>query len=495
VARENKLNDRKETSQKPISELLETIVEDVVDTASMLDKDWLALSEGPFTQLAIPVGSDRHYRATRKGIDAAWEIAQQVWGAHEEFRQSLSHEEFDRLSFKAIGEMLKDLRTHFSKDAQGDTTACVDPPLFSALEDDYNKKLVRLVEAAHVDLDQHIPCHLFHTDQRVPVFSIGPVTFRPRANWIDDFIKDPLECGHIRRVEKGEQEFSDLREQATAQGSALDLRNAWSILSYLRGFEWVATIRLTGHALGRSHQKAATIVGLAIDALGLTFRAADSRRFTKAGRQHLYSEDRLASLVNGRFLHGSSTQMPGLGAKPGALASHVSTERAFLFAAGQILQEYVKCRQTGRAPHLVERWANALYWFGEARREASDFMAVVDYGCAADGLSGAGGKAAKMTDFAEAAINPKGESTQEGFQSIADAVTQVYREGRNQLAHGETYGLLEDMVRTRAVGDALVVGLFRAVTPVLADVIANRREILNLDEKHAYRALQGRLRN
>jgi hypothetical protein len=66
-------------------------------------------------------------------------------------------------------------------------------------------------------------------------------------------------------------------------------------------------------------------------------------------------------------------------------------EQAVRDAAGCILQPTVDGRRSGQALHLVERWANALYWVGEARREASDFMAVVDYGCAADGLSGAGG--------------------------------------------------------------------------------------------------------
>lgn len=40
----------------------------------------------------------------------------------------------------------------------------------------------------------------------------------------------------------------------------------------------------------------------------------------------------------------------------------------------------------------------------------------------------------------------------------------VYREGRNKLAHGEMSGLLEDLAETRAIGDALLVNLFDAIT-------------------------------
>jgi len=137
---------------------------------------------------------------------------------------------------------------------------------------------------------------------------------------------------------------------------------------------------------------------------------------------------------------------------------------------------------------------NALYWVGEARREASDFMAIVDYGCAADGLSGASGYANTMTEFAEAALNPNDDLADPSKLSMADAVSIVYREGRNKLAHGEAAGLLEDLSQSRAIGDTLLVNLFDAVTPVLAGVIASRPAIFEIDEKLAYRALTERLR-
>lgn len=41
------------------------------------------------------------------------------------------------------------------------------------------------------DLDRHIPCHLFHQNQAVPAFGVGPVKFLPRAECLDSFIKNP----------------------------------------------------------------------------------------------------------------------------------------------------------------------------------------------------------------------------------------------------------------------------------------------------------------
>ncbi len=493
LARTNKLSGNK-APQEPVEKLLETIIEDVIKAAAMSFEDWSALSQFPLIPLAIPIGSGREYRVTQAGVDAAHKLTEQTWRARGDFRQTISRAEFDKLSFTAIGKTILNCGSHLPSDAKDREAASPDQAFYVALAGDYAVNLDRLAGSARPDVDRHIPCQLFHSDQGVASFSVGPVEFLPRADWLIRYVKDPASLNHIQQVESGAVTADEFRRRALASGGGEDLRTAWSVLTSLRNFGWVATIRMSGHELRQSHHKASIIIGLAVDAVGLRFHVEDARRFTKAGRQHLYFENRLATSPEGALLGGSSVQMPGLGGKPGALAAKMAAERPFLDAAGKVLDAYVKGRQTGRAAHLVERWANALYWVGEARREASDFMAVVDYGCAADGLSGAGGDAAAMTAFAEAALNPQGLPTPPGSRSIADAVTTVYREGRNKLAHGETAGLLEDLSEARAIGDALLANLFDRVTLELAEVITNRPQILTLDEKHAYLAFEARLR-
>lgn len=494
MARGNKLSGHDKSLEKAPEKLFEAIVEDINQTSTMPFMDWLALSPSPFAPLAIPVSQGRQYQVTQAGVTAAYELTQQTWSSREDFRQTIKREEFNKLSFNAIGDTVMNRRAHLPTDFADDTTTFDSDAFFVALAADYVENLNQLADLARPDVDRHIPCHLFHDDQHVPAFSIGPVHFRPRADWINHFVTDSNEREYILQVQRGELEIGELRRLANAPGSVRTLQNALDVISSLRDFAWVATIRMAGHELSHSHDKASTIVGLAIDALGLRFQLDDARRFTKAGRQHLYAGDRLATSVTGKFLRGWSMQMPGIGARPGALVSKMAAEKPFLDAAGRLLTAYVKGRQTGRAPHLVERWANALFWVGEARREPTDFMAVVNYGCAADGLSGAGGTAATMTEFAQVALDPKGSPTSEGWLNIEDAVTAVYREGRNKLAHGETSGLLEDLAQTRSTGDALLANLFNSVTTELADIIGDRPEILRVNEKHAYRAFKERLR-
>ena len=491
--RKSELNEDRAPDEVPEA-LLETILSDVLKTAAMPFDDWWKLSRDPLVPLAIPVESGRQYKVTQVAIDAAQTLAGQIWRRRPDFRQTLSRPEFDKVAFHAIGESILNCRAQLSDDdsAQGD--GLVDDSFFAAMAADFAVRLGRLADAARPDIDRHIPCNLFHSDQRVPAFAVGPIEFLPRADWISRYVREPAQLAHIRSVESRTISYDAFRDQALKSSSDRDLHRAWEILNSLRNFEWVATVRMKGHALGQSHQKAVIIAGLAIDAIGLRFQVEDARRFTRAGRQHLYSEERLATSLSGSFVRGSSVQMPGLGSRPGALAAKMANERPFLDAAGTILTAFVEGRQTGRAPHFIERWANALYWLGEARREASDFMAIVDYGCAADGLSGAKGKANAITDFAEAALNPKAAPTPAGRLSIRKAVTKVYREGRNKLAHGEATGLFEDLTETRATGDSLLVNLFDPVTFELADIINKRPDILLIDEGNAYRFLEARLK-
>jgi hypothetical protein len=493
LTRSNKLSGQKAPGVQA-ERLLETILEDVIKAAAMPFDEWWALSKFPLVPLAIPVDSGREYRVTQAGVDAAHRLTEQTWGEREDFRQTIARSEFDKLSFRAIGETILNCRSHLPSDVADQNDGAVNDAFFAAMVVDYGLNLDRLASAARPDVDRHIPCHLFHAEQSVPPFSVGPVEFLPRADWVARYVKNAEQLEHIRKVESREIGYDEFRDQALTPNGDRNVYTAWEVLSSLGNFAWVATMRMTGHELSQSHHKASIIVGLAIDAIGLRFQVEDARRFAKAGRQHLFAEDRLATSLDGNFLKGSSVQMPGLGSAPGRLATMMKAERPFLDAAGKILRAYLEGRQAGRGPHLVERWANALYWVGEARREASDFMAVVNYGCAADGLSGAGGAAAAMTTFAEAALNPQGQPIKPGALSIADAVTKVYLEGRNKLAHGEMAGLLEDISDTRAIGDALLVNLFDAVTFELATVIDQRPVILTLNEKHAYRALEDRLK-
>jgi hypothetical protein len=90
----------------PAERLLEAILEDVLKTATMSFDEWWALSRFPLVPLAIPIDSGRQYRVSQAGVDAAHQLTNQMWRKREDFRQTIARPEFDRLSFRAIGETI-----------------------------------------------------------------------------------------------------------------------------------------------------------------------------------------------------------------------------------------------------------------------------------------------------------------------------------------------------------------------------------------------------
>ena len=481
-----------------VQALFETILEEVVKAAAMSEHDWLALRQFPLSPLAIPVSAGREYRVTQVGVDAVYQLTDQVWKEREDYRQTIERTAFDSLSFRAIGQAIQAALTRLLKEAgDADVDTELDSAFYQGLAADFRNILDGLAEEVCTDVDRHIPCTLFHEDQLVPAFRVGPVQFLPRADWIVRFVRDREARTLVDEMEQDRTTIDEVRRRGSGPDSGPEIRDALTVIDLLRGFSWVGTIRAVGHEARQAHLKMSTIVGLAIDAVGLLFFAEDARRFTKAGRAYMFGEVRLATAVDdGRFICGSSANMPGLGAAPGALAARMQEEHEFLDAAGAILNAYFESRQKTGALHLVEAWVNALYWTGEARREMSDFMAVVKYGCAVDMLSGASGKYHEITKFAEAALAQKEASeSHEGAPAIAKAVKMLYEDGRSKLAHGGAPGLLEDFSKLRKVGDSLLAKLFCVVTPVLAEIIVDEdSRVLKVKKRHAYCYLKERLR-
>jgi hypothetical protein len=182
LARTNKLSGN-QTAQEPATKLLETVIEDVINAAAMSSKDWLALSQFPLTPLAIPVGPGREYRVTQAGVDAAHKLTERTWRAREDFRQTISRAEFDKLSFAAIGETILNCRAHLPSDAKDQEAASPGEAFYAALAADYAGNLDRLADRARPDVDSHIPCR----GDQLLVEAFLKCRIQDRRKEIDDF--------------------------------------------------------------------------------------------------------------------------------------------------------------------------------------------------------------------------------------------------------------------------------------------------------------------
>ena len=155
--------------------LLETIFEDACKAAAMVEDDWWALSQFPLVPLTIPVSVGKEYRVTQAGVNAAHRLTGKVWDERGDHRQTIDRKAFDGLSFRAIGQALQAGFARILEEADhADGNGELDRTFYRQLAADFRDILDKLAEEVRLDVDQHIPCTLFHEDQSVPAFSVGP---------------------------------------------------------------------------------------------------------------------------------------------------------------------------------------------------------------------------------------------------------------------------------------------------------------------------------
>ena len=141
-----------------VQTLLETILEDVIETAKMPERDWRALSPFPLVTLAIPVSAGREFRVTQAGVDAAHQLTDQVWKDRKDYRQTIEREAFNRLSFSAIGQAIQAaLVRPFGENGNAEGSVELDSDFYQELAADLGNILDRLAEEIRVDVDRHIP--------------------------------------------------------------------------------------------------------------------------------------------------------------------------------------------------------------------------------------------------------------------------------------------------------------------------------------------------
>jgi hypothetical protein len=168
-----------------------------------------------------------------------------------------------------------------------------------------------------------------------------------------------------------------------------------------------------------------------MDFLCLLLDPADGARIACAGAERVpFGERNLFADSQGKLFDRMKINKFGLGGPPGRAATLLSESEQILAAAGIILRRFDGDTSSGKVSRLIERWINALHWYGQALREPSDFMAIVKYGCAIDILTNGEGNLNKIASCAAKAFGCDKDSaiTRDG-RKLIDIVNAVFNEG------------------------------------------------------------------
>ncbi len=316
------------------------------------------------------------------------------------------------------------------------------------------KKLRRRLEdrlaAVEHDVVHTFPCHILD-DTSIGEFDVGPVRFWPRLVWLD----------YAERIEGRKADWVKyLREAwtknvAPPEGKTLHECYVRIIHSGFGFCKWAATVTISGNDIGRSKERAHTATRLAVDALGVVLNRRDALNLRGPG-------DELRPRAAVTIMHvpkksislGQSLDLPRLGGRPGFAKSYLDDTKAYRDATGKAIDPIVAVKPSGSIPRLRQTWCDALFWFGEARRDPTDFMALVRYGMSLDVLTQARQERGITCLLAALfGMRPNDTFLTDG-KTLAKAAERIYN-ARSQLGHGGRPALLEDLPFSRASTDMI----------------------------------------
>jgi len=267
-----------------------------------------------------------------------------------------------------------------------------------------------------------------------------------RIHLFRHFKTDTLLIGPVR-LETGDA----WRARIAAQGSGDQLDPShWDGLA---SSPWIGGVTVRGRTLERSREQAAACLRLALDTITLPMSVSQSREVR--GPSDTFEPGRTQTATrfsNGFLAWGGSSDVFGLRSSAGDIEEFIARQSGLFGSVGQILTILTDDGSVEK-PALKRHWIEALYWFGESRRSADDFVALVKIGIALDILSG-GGEDRGIIDLCKRIWGrEEGQPVTSDGRSIKKLVRQIYKDGRSRISHGTRFGLLEDLPVLRADAD------------------------------------------
>lgn len=285
-------------------------------------------------------------------------------------------------------------------------------------------------------------------------FTIGPVTFLSRSDWIDS-------------VDFSQRAKDSFWNEATANHNWKEILNGElqrsphaPVLPGLAGVVYgaisecpaILKITIRGYEPELSRKLAKLACKTALDAVSLGFGSAE------IFHQQALHEERLPPVGSANMLETNGCLwIPGNSLSK--RIPHLSNARVVeaLEGMGKILPAFASALaglvepNSHDHPGLASRWATALDWFGEGNRESSDAVALAKLGTCLDVLA-CGGKNVGIRDMVTHLTGVSGsKQVVQGLRprTLEQLVKDIYDHGRSKILHGTHHDRLESFANER----------------------------------------------
>jgi hypothetical protein len=385
----------------------------------------------------IPLGDGRFIFTSNEGVGALCEFGRRWRLENAERRRLIGEEQVAQLAVQVFGEMVDGIAEGSSA---GKTSA----------KKIFKERLAERLAAIGTTLVHYLPCHIFdQSNERT--FEVGPVRFVQREIWLEEVAERAgkglswVNCVGDHWAGRGEVLKPNL-ELLAASRPPEDPWAAWTVTQAVDKCRWIAVVEVAGREQLRSRECAEAAVRIALDTIGLPLSPRSARDIRGPGDETKARLTQSLMQVAGADLISSSySDMPSLRGPPGFDVALLHQTAELRQQAGVALRTLVEASPSSKIPRLHQRWLEAIYWFGEARREPVEFIGLVKAGICLDVLA-KGGAAEGIIELCCGLFDKKPDDriTSDGHD-LQTIVKTIYNEGRSQLSHGGHLGLLHDL--------------------------------------------------
>lgn len=377
---------------------------------------------------AFWLGDGRSVSTTQKSIDAIFALAAQWRRESADRKARIQETEAGQMALRVFGRLLAENGGALWDDE--------DAALVT-----FKARLSETLEKAARDADHYFPCHVL-TSESASAFTVGRVRFTRRDDWL----------AHVANIAGYDSAWIDAVKAHWSDGTplpALDPHpkmDAEDVIETADRCQWVAVVHVKANELGQSGERARVATRLALDALGLVLPRDSALNLRGPGDALDVVRTNRISQFEGRHLNtGSHIDIPDLFRHPPHAEAFINSTEKLRGDAGWAIEVMLGVTDGMEVPELRQRWCDALYWFGSARREKSEFAALVLYGMCLDVLTNgetADGITSMIASFS-------GGTTSDPLltdgTSIEKVIERIYNHGRSRISHGTRPALLNDL--------------------------------------------------
>ncbi len=299
---------------------------------------------------------------------------------------------------------------------------------------------------------------LFFEKCTIPRFSIGPICFESRLDWLDRKKQEKaVSTISYRRIKK-KWEGNHLKKRKNGHDS---MRETF-ILDAIENAPFVCSVFVKGLPPETGKEKALVAARIALTVISLVWQIPSSVlggfNLIYDRRPHLQkslSFSKRGVMGGGRklsqnHLHGAHIRPPDTWA--GILKQY---KKAFDLC-GCILEHILIPSEVHNRIKVLNVFLHALIWFHAGCREGDNILAIVDYAACLDALS-CGKKADGIQRLIAKQLGLSSEQTifKNDIRTVKNIVDEVYGSARSRTIHGNNDRLGHDWTTTRTEAELL----------------------------------------